>query len=125
MPGKILALSTSHVFEYCPSWSTVKPKSHWVVGKWNAKNHYINPDRRIFTKRARWHTYVMIFSTINPTQRDLLALLKSWDRVNILFEGAQAVNTTNGHGQLPRNTLVIFELKPIVKVQEPAMPPVS
>jgi len=53
-------------------------------------------------------TYCLVFS---PTQKGLLDALLEEKRVKILFQGKKAVNKVQGHGTLPRNTLVIFELK--------------
>lgn len=53
------------------------------------------------------HTYVAIAGMNNGRQVE--ALEKSKD-INILYKGPMAVNKKSGHGHLPRNTVIIFEL---------------
>jgi hypothetical protein len=54
------------------------------------------------------HTYVIISGLNNDQQ---LKVLEKSKKINILFKGPMAVNTQYGHGDYPRNTIVVFELK--------------
>lgn len=52
------------------------------------------------------HTYVFIFGPSNKKQYDFLKTLPD---IKIVYESPKAVNRTPGHGNDPRNTLVIVE----------------
>lgn len=72
-------------------------------GNWRSKIVYQLQDDKL----KKEHTYVLVFGLSNEEQ---LKVLKESDKVKILYESPKAVNKVTGHGDRPRNTLVIFEL---------------
>lgn len=90
-------LVTSSVGEFIPG-RYEKP------GVWTSKVIYeLKVD-----KLKKENTYVLIFGIHNVQQ---LKALEECKEIKILYKGPPAVNKVSGHGQHPRNTLVIFELK--------------
>lgn len=111
MPGKLISVVVSQIIGYKSNWPVVPSKTEC----------FIREDAAVWTKRRPWHVYVAIFG---PTQQEQLNVLKNWKRANILYISKPAVNKNHGHGFLPRNTLVIFELKNEKKLQDGAVPQV-
>ena len=73
-----------------------------------------------FSYRINTHdTYIVIFG---PTQDTPLELLKNSDKVKILYIAPTAVNKNKGHGKIPRNTLVVFELASEADASSPTVP---
>lgn len=54
------------------------------------------------------NTYITIFG---PAQQGEMKKFKEAKHIDILFESMKAVNKNNGHGEHPRNTLFIYEMK--------------
>jgi hypothetical protein len=76
--------------------------SYTNVGSW-ASPKYEHKLKQPFQPE---HTYVFIFGPSNHLQ---YSFLKSLPGIKIVYESPRAVNRTLGHGDAPRNTLVIVE----------------
>lgn len=71
-------------------------------GNWN------NPPELSYNDKLPPGTYMVIFSPGNGRQKKRFDNLVTQGELTLHYQAPQAVNRTSGHGQDPRNTLVIF-----------------
>ena len=84
--GKLVEIGINSFFEYN-----------------NIRNRYELALNRLSSE----NTYISIFGPQNIRH---LEVFLSDSRIKIIYEAKKAVNRREGHGDLPRNTLVVWEL---------------
>lgn len=71
---------------------------------------YYKNDYKVDTTRlSANHTYISIFG---PTQNRALTVFLSDSCIKIIYQAKRAVNRREGHGNDPRNTLIVWEYVP-------------
>ena len=56
---------------------------------------------------SKWDTYILV---AGPHQRNIPIHMQGDKEIKILYTSPKAINKTSGHGDYPRNTVVVFEL---------------
>jgi hypothetical protein len=65
-----------------------------------------------YPKDYHEHTYFMILSV---SQRIMLELLLADPEIKVVAQPPLAVNKVPGHGETPRNQLIVFEINDVTK----------
>ncbi len=85
-PGKLVTVGVNDLI----------PSEYWYSFSWKP--------RHIYDKN---NTYISIFG---PAQEEQFNVFKKDPYYKIIYEAPKAVNRREGHGENPRNTLVVWEV---------------
>jgi hypothetical protein len=81
--------------------------AHVVTSNWNG---WSGPVEHSFNSRIAPGTYMVVFGAGQGLQLKIFqkAAEKKNSRITVHYEAPQAINRKPGHGQTPRNTLILF-----------------